>query len=275
MVEVAPEEFGAWFEAGLYSKARGEWAESAERNARAVALFTENDARRYDGVNPAAWNLGIAATAVGDWAVARRAWAAYGIEGIAAGAEPIDNNFGLTPVRLNPDRPSLKHQVPVGIGDTEVVWCWRRSPAHAVIASVPLPGSGHRFRDVVLHDGEPKGYRRHGDQEVAVFDELARLDESGLQTWQAQVLGATTDDLGELEELVGSRGLGMEEWSGIRLMCSDCSHGTPEAAHDHAPASSGAAVVGLAGSEAELTDCLEDWRADRPHVTLAELTFLW
>jgi len=33
-------------------------------------------------------------------------------------------------------------------------------PAHAVIVRVPLPESGHRFRDVLLHDGEPRGTRR-------------------------------------------------------------------------------------------------------------------
>lgn len=275
MVKVAGGQFGAWFEAGLYSKARAEWAESAQRNQRAVELFTAEDGRTYDGVNPAAWNLGIAATALGDWATARRAWSAYGVEGISEGSEPIDGDYGLTPIRLNPDRPSLVHQVPMAIGDTEVVWCWRRSLAHAVISSVPLPDSGHRFRDVVLHDGEPKGRRRRGDHEVAVFDELALLDESGLQTWQAQVLGAGPDDLTALVDLAGPKDLGVDDWSGIRLMCSDCSHGMPDDAHDHEPASNDAVRLGLAGSEADLRACLDSWLADRPHVTLAELTFLW
>ncbi|MFG1813361.1 hypothetical protein ACGFIF_06310 [Kribbella sp. NPDC049174] len=275
MVEVAPKSFKAWFEAGLYSKARGEWAESAARNRRAVELFTSRVAGEFDGVNPAAWNLGIAATALGDWATARQAWAAYGIDGVGAGSEPIDGDFGLTPVRLNPDRPSLPHQVSPEFGDAEVVWCWRRSPAHAVISSVPLPESGHRFRDVVLHDGEPKGQRRLDDQEVSVFDELARLDESGLPTWQAQLLGAEPDDLAALADIIGPRGLGLDDWSGIRLMCSECSHGTPGPEHDHAAAPTDTTVVGLAGSEADLRACFDEWLADRPHITLAELAFLW
>ncbi|TCO18059.1 hypothetical protein EV652_11684 [Kribbella steppae] len=275
MVEVAPRSFKAWFEAGLYSKARGDWADSAARNQRAVELFTARDAGEFDGVNPAAWNLGIAATALGDWATARQAWTAYGIEGVGVGSEPIDGDFGMTPVRLNPDRPSLAHQVSPEFGDAEVVWCWRRSPAHAVISSVPLPESGHRFRDVVLHDGEPKGQRRLGDRDVSVFDELARLDESGLPTWQAQLLGAEPDDLAALAEIIGPKGLGLDDWSGIRMMCSDCSHGSPGAEHDHAAAPTDATVVGLAGSEGDLRACFDEWLADRPHVTLAELTFLW
>lgn len=116
-------------------------------------------AARVRRANPAAWNLGIAATALGDWASARRAWTAYGITGIGDGVEEIDVDFGMAPIRLNPDRASLALEVQPAYGNTEVVWCWRRSPAHAVIASVPLPESGHRFRDVLLHDGEPKGTR--------------------------------------------------------------------------------------------------------------------
>jgi hypothetical protein len=190
MLELVPGFFEIWFEAGMYSKARADWPESAARNQRAVELFTPENATAFDGVNPAAWNLGIAATALGDWATARRAWTAYGIDGVEAGSEPIDMDFGYVPIRVNPDRPSLPHQVVPDFGDTEVVWCWRRSPAHAVISNVPFPASGHRFRDVVLHDGEPKGTRQYGEQEVAVFDELARLKSSDLPTWQAQLTGA-------------------------------------------------------------------------------------
>ncbi|MEV6285534.1 hypothetical protein [Kribbella sp. NPDC051770] len=275
MTELLPEFSDMWFEAGMYSKARGDWAESAARNLRAVELFTAEDAARYDGVNPAAWNLGIAATALGDWATARRAWAAYGIQGIEPGDELIDLDFGLVPIRLNPDRPSLPHQIVPDLGDTETVWCRRRSPAHAVISSVPMQSSGHRFRDVLLHDGEPKGTRRLGDHELSVFDELARLDDSGLPTWQAQLTGTRPGDLEALANTLGPRGLGLDDWSGIRLMCSACSHGNPDADHDHAPASTETTVLGLAGNEPDLHACLDPWLAARPHVVLAELTHLW
>lgn len=67
MTRVAAADFTAWFEAGLFSKARRDWVECAARNDRALALFTDDDAQAYDGLSPAAWNLGIAATALGDW----------------------------------------------------------------------------------------------------------------------------------------------------------------------------------------------------------------
>jgi hypothetical protein len=181
----------------------------------------------------------------------------------------------MAPVRLNPDRPSLPHQVLHAAGTTEVVWCWRRSPAHAVIASVPLPESGHRFKDVVLHDGEPTGTRLLDNQEVSVFDELERLKESGISTWQAQVVGATSADMQALSDLLEQRGLGLDDWSGIRLMCSECSHGTPRVGHDHMPVASDARRLGLAGNETDLGELLDRWQGSRPGIDVHHLELLW
>ena len=275
LLQLTPQSYFSWFQAGLLSKARRNWPESAERNARALEHFTPQDAEAFDGANPAAWNLGIAATALGDWATARRAWVAYGLDSFGAETGIIDVDCGLAPVRLNPDQPSLPHQEPPTSGTAEVVWCWRRSPAHAVISSVPLPESGHRFRDVILHDGEPKGSRLLGDQEVSVFDELERLDESGLPTWQAQVSGAGSDDLQALSDLFGPRGLGVDDWSGIRFMCSACSHGAPRDGHNHAPATSEAARLGLAGHESLLGEVMEAWLDSRPGIEVHNLELLW
>ncbi|GAB4003315.1 hypothetical protein [Nocardioides ultimimeridianus] len=267
--------FTTWFEAGLLAKAQRRWPDCAARNARAVELFGPEHAAECDGVNPAAWNLGIAATALADWPRARRAWAAYGISGMDAEDGPIDIGFGVAPIRLNPDRPSLSHQDMFRTGETEVVWAWRRSPAHAVIASVPLPESGHRFRDVVLHDGEPKGSRLLDGREHAVFDELDRLHDSGIPTWQAIVSGARDGDVGDLADDLGSRGLGLDEWSGIRIYCASCSYGPAGPEHDHPPAEPDSTRLGLAGSEDDLRTALDPWLAARPHLTLEDLTLLW
>jgi len=275
MASVAPDRFLAWFEAGLYSKARRNWVEAAERNHRALELLQPGDADAFDGANPAAWNLGIAATALGDWATARRAWIAYGIEGLAAGTDPIDVDYGLAPIRLNPDRASLAHQLLFDVGDSEVVWCWRRSPAHAVIASVPLPESGHRFRDVVLHDGEPKGTRRLGDRELSVFDEIERLDESAIPTWQALLRGLGDGDLERLTDLFGPQGFGLDEWSGMRILCSECSHGAADGDHAHEPIGENETRLGLAGPERALRSTLDAWLTERPHITLMDLSLLW
>lgn len=275
LLELTPKSYYSWFQAGLLSKALANWPESLDRNTRALDLFTKEDAEEFDGANPAAWNLGIASTALGDWSTARSAWVAYGLDRFRAGAGPIDVDCGMAPVRLNPDQPSLPHQVLFSAGNTEVVWCWRRSPAHAIIASVPLPESGHRFRDTVLHDGEPKGTRWLNGQEVSVFDELGRLEESGLPTWQAQILGATDDDVQALSDLLEQRGLGLDDWSGIRLMCSKCSHGSPEDGHDHIQPTVDAQRLGLAGHESDLDEVIETWLADRREIDVQKLDLLW
>ncbi|MFI2564966.1 tetratricopeptide repeat protein [Paenarthrobacter sp. NPDC018779] len=275
LIDVAPEVFFSWFEAGLLSKARRKWAESAERNRRALALFTETEAAEFGGASPAAWNLGIAATALGDWATARAAWAAYGLAGFDNETGPIDDNYGVTPVRINPDRASLPHQLLPVVGETEVVWCRRRSPAHAVITSVPMPESGHRFRDILLHDGEPQGTRLNEGREVSVFNELERLEASEIPTWQAQITGAGRDDLQVLADTLGRRGLGLDEWSGIRMMCSDCSHGLLQEGHNHEAPAADATVLGLAGHESDLEQALDEWRKSRSAVDVVSLELLW
>jgi hypothetical protein len=275
MTRVAPESFYSWFEAGLHAKARHDWVRCLEWNRRAATLFGPGEQQDFGGVNPAVWNLGIAATALGDWVAARGAWIQFGVGGVDDGAEPIDMNLGQVPIRLNPDRPSLSLQVVPDHGATEVVWCWRRSPAHAVIASVPLPESGHRYRDVLLHDGEPRGTRTVGDAEVSVFDELERLRDSALPTWQAQVAGATPDDVGSLADLIGDRGLGVDDWSGMDILCSDCSHGSPGAHHSHQPAPAGTTTLGLAGPESDLSECLAAWGQARPGVSIDSVDLLW
>jgi hypothetical protein len=47
------------------------------------------------------WNLGMAATALGDWKTAREVWSRYGIS-VPEGAGPIDMNLGLVPIRVSP-----------------------------------------------------------------------------------------------------------------------------------------------------------------------------
>jgi tetratricopeptide (TPR) repeat protein len=61
----------AWFNLGLVFKRRHDWVECRRCNLRAAEL----DPRKGQ---PAWWNLGIAATALGHWDTARRAWRGSG-----------------------------------------------------------------------------------------------------------------------------------------------------------------------------------------------------
>ena len=77
-------------------------------------------------------------------------------------------------------------------GGGEVVWSKRIDPARAVLANVPLPTSGHRCGDVVLHDGAANGYRLLRGKEVPVFDALACLQPSIFSTFIAEVQADAT-----------------------------------------------------------------------------------
>jgi tetratricopeptide (TPR) repeat protein len=194
-----------WRNLGQLRKEHRNWRESLRCNQKAVALDpSERDAW---------WNLGIAATALADWNEARRAWKGFGIE-IPEGEGPIEMEIGLTPIRINPYE------------EAEVVWCRRIDPARAIINCVPLPQSGRRFGDLLLHDGAPNGFRKSDGKEVPVFDELQLLTASEYGTFEVIVSGASPEDVESLSELAAERGLAAEDWSSsLRVIGMACSGG--------------------------------------------------
>ena len=245
-VRLAPGFSWPWFNLGLLLKRQRRWPESLDANRRAAELDPEDET--------AWWNLGIAATAVGDWATARAAWTGFGFT-LPEGEGPIeDMGFGLTPIRLDPE------------GEGEVVWCWRLDPARAVVESVPLPESGRRHGDLLLHDGEPRGARHRSDgSEVPVFDELGLLAPSSFGTYAALVEAPSEEDLEALADAASEAGLGFEDWSTIRMICRQCSLGVP---HEHQPRPQDEhwnperTVALAARSEAEVHELLDAWEAD-------------
>lgn len=169
------------------------------------------------------WNAGIAATALGDWSLARRSWAACGLD--VPGVEgPIDWPLGAVPIRVG------------GPDAREVVWCSRICPARAIIRSIPLPESGRRCGDLVLHDGEPRGKRLLHGQEVSVFDELALLEGSPFATYTIVLEAPTQDDVGALRDALLGTCEAIEDWTeSLEYVCKSCSEGLPHAEHDAPP----------------------------------------
>jgi hypothetical protein len=195
-----------WYNLGLLYKRRRSWPESLRFNRAATELNPEDEA--------AWWNLGIAATALSDWPTARAAWAGFGIN-IPEGSGPINLDFGIVPIRLDPDDRG------------EVVWCERIDPARVIVRSIPLPESGRHFGDTLLHDGEPRGTRILNGKEVPVFDAIQLLKASQLATFSASVQVPAPDDVESLVDLAFNRQLYAEDWSTIRYICKSCSEGSP------------------------------------------------
>jgi hypothetical protein len=237
-----PEWSVPWYNLGLVFKYRAEWPASAKCSTEAVL--------RDDADQGAWWNLGIAATALGDWGRARDAWRRCGVV-LPEGTGPVAMNFGLCPIRLS------------ARSRAEVVWCDRIDPARAIIRNVPLPESGHRFGDLLLHDGAPNGSRlRHG-VEVPVFDALDCLERSDYRTYILDVPGSSESQRASIGDVAFELGMGAEDWSqSVSFLCKQCSEGLPHATHDtelrsHRP---DLAVAAAARSQDELSRLVDEWR---------------
>lgn len=246
-----------WYNTGLIHKYSGRWKESFEANLRAV---------RFNPKEPAAiWNLGIAATAMGEWSQARQAWRRYGIA-VQDGEGPVDYFIGTTPIRVSVDH------------NPEVVWADRIDPARAILRNVPTPACGRRYGDLVLHDGAPMGYRMLCGRERAVFNELAVIEPSAYSTFEVEVAGVSQQEVDALIELADRQDITVENWStNFRVLCKACSEGRPhdDREHDHGPAANtdgeGFRLGIAARSRSKLEAMLKDWCASLPHARLGEL----
>ncbi|HEY7311785.1 MAG TPA: tetratricopeptide repeat protein [Gemmataceae bacterium] len=234
---------------GLLFKRERKWKESLKYNRLATSADPDNQS--------AWWNMGIAATALGRWQLARSAWRGFGLE-VPDGQGPIDFPCGYGPIRLNVD------------GGAEVVWAYRLDPARAELASIPFPESRHRWRDVVLNDGAPNGYRRYEGVEVPVFDALALLEMSPFGTFVARVrMPRDRKAIVELARIAAELEGSAEDWStSVRILCRACSEGRPHTDHDsEAAPPKGAHTIGIAARDREhATTILNTWESNREDV---------
>jgi hypothetical protein len=246
---VHPGDAAAWFNLGLARKYLRDWAGCAEANHRSLEIEAPAE-------DPAWWNLGIAATALRDWELARRAWRGYGIDRamLPDGTGPIEVDWGRAPVRI------------VGPGEEqEVVWGRRICPARIKIENVPFPSSGHRWGDVVLHDGAPNGERVVDGRVYGVFDELERWSPSEIPTLDVAARCERDADAEALIEAFEAAHFSAEDCTAnVRSLCAACSAGNL-CSDAHAFPTAGiarrfgiAAPLGLAGT------VLHAWRSARP-----------
>ncbi len=239
---------------GLVFKLLRRWKESLEYNQRATSIALDDKA--------AWWNLGIAATALSRWQMARVAWRGFGIE-ISTGEGPIDFPCGFCLIRLRPE------------GDGEVVWAYRLDPARASLASIPFPESGHRWKDVVLNDGSPKGYRRYDGKEYPVFEALELLVRSPFTTFVARVeMPDKREYVVELARQAAELEGAAEDWStSVAMICKACSEGRPHEVHDSERAPLGNVhLLGIAARDRHhATTILSTWESGLTDVQVESL----
>lgn len=248
---LAPSWSAPLYNLGLLFKNERNWEESLKYNRLAASLDAKDEA--------AWWNFGIAATALGDWPAARTAWRGFGLD-IPDGDGPIDFPCGYGPIRINPD------------GDAEIVWAYRLDPARAELASIPFPESKHRWRDVVLNDGAPNGYRQYNGEEVPVLDALALLEISPFDTYVARVqMPNEPQYIVDLAQIAAELGGNAEDWSlSVRMLCRACSEGRPHHDHDtEAAPPEGVHTIGVAALDRKhAREILQKWMSNRDDVRL-------
>ncbi|MCZ4119141.1 tetratricopeptide repeat protein [Streptomyces sp. H39-S7] len=240
-----------WYDAALAYKFVRNWdkAFSLGREAAARAPRGEGD--------PAFWNLGIAATILREWAVARDAWTGFGVT-VPEGDGEIVGRFGMCCVRLGSP------------GKQEVVWVARLCPTRARVISVPVT-SGRRFGEVVLHDGEPKGERVVDGHTYSVFDEILLFEASDLPTHSVTVSTGAASDIDELTAVFERRSYGAEPASSFELICACCSEGSHEQTRSvHA----GTQQVSVAAPPDEIPELLDLWATAGPGRSWTDLSLV-
>ncbi|WP_063628147.1 tetratricopeptide repeat protein [Actinospica robiniae] len=203
-----PDSHAWWFDAALAYKFLRNWPKAYELGLQATARA---ETGKHD---PAFWNLGIAATILGDWAVARAAWRGYGIE-LPPGEGEIEGDFGLTCVRVD-----------AGGGRREVLWGRRICPTRVQVTSVPF--GDRRFGEIVLHDGAPKGERFVEGRRYPVFEELLLWRESQTPTFSVHLSCPGPDDMDALWESLDAVGLTLETSTSLILHPREESEGAIE-----------------------------------------------
>ena len=118
-----------YYDLGLYYKYQLAWEKSYKLNATAARLDSNDKA--------AWWNMGIAATALRNWKMAKKAWRGFGLKiPFSLDAEELKMDIGKTPVRLKENK--------------EVVWVERIDPARGMIKNIPTEESNRRYKDLSL-----------------------------------------------------------------------------------------------------------------------------
>ena len=238
----------ALYNVGLIYKYRRDWKECLRYNRLAAELRPDDEATN--------WNIGIAATALREWRIAREAWKRAGLT-VDDGDAPIVGKFGYTPVRLNgfegTDAPA------------EVVWATRLSPVTARVENIPTPATRFRFGDVVLHDGAANGTRlfASGD-ERPVFDVFEVFELSDYITFDVHLIAPRSEAIEELEAACEAADVQVEDWTkSMRVLCKACSEGRAHEQHDHSLKNDEWQIerrVGFASKdEAKVNAVLEHW----------------
>ena len=144
--------------------------------------------------------IGLAAAALGKWAVAREAWRHEGY------ALPDSDR----PVRLAPSLIGIrcKHR-----GKQEILWARRLDPVRAELLSLPQLPLDLNYGDTLLFDLTAVGDRMLPKGRIAIHPYLARLERRFYTTYRVRLYTESAAPLDTLERLCSEAQLGFDNWS--------------------------------------------------------------
>lgn len=184
VIKLAPDWSAPYLALGRIYHRRREWKPSFHYFKRTVSFLPE--------LREAWWCLGIAATGLKKWRVARSVWA----------------KFGLTQLPRTPEGLRISYG-----GTFEILWMIPLGPARARIISIPHPDSGYRYRDEVLYERRAVGHHIVEQRRLPVYDEMGLFKRSHYQTYSCLLHQVNGDQVQQLEQLCRDTGLGFELWS--------------------------------------------------------------
>lgn len=205
IIKLQPQWLPPYLQLRTIYKRRREWKPAYHYTKRALSL----DSAHSD----VWWDLGIAATALKKWRIAKNVWSKF--------------NFPST--FSAEDREFCALHLSNG-KQFELVWARPLCPARAEILSIPLPESRQRYRDIVLYDRqELKGHSIAGREKLPVFNFLGHWKHSSYHTFSCELYTRREKDIQSMESLCRQAGYGFENWSNSSLNFSPAIRkGVPE-----------------------------------------------
>ncbi|MBX3270020.1 MAG: hypothetical protein KF729_07145 [Sandaracinaceae bacterium] len=258
------------FDLGLVHKRARDWPAALDANRRARALA--GDAHR--GV---LFNLALAATAVGEGALARDAWRAVGIDADAReGALPFVEGLPPAEVRLptRGDDAAVEATLPAESAGFEIVWVQPLSPCHGVVRSPTHREAVADFGDVILFDPAPVAVVARDGEPTPRFAFLGRLRAGDERRFRFLALEQEAGQVRRLADALPDGVILYPHAERVEMVCPRCAAGDRYTKHDHLPPEAHRVVFGKllapgAQDLAALRDAIERAAKAQPGVLLA------
>ncbi len=243
VTKLVPDWADAFRQLGRIYSRRKEWKPAFHYWSKTVALDADD--------RDAWWQLGLAAVPLKRMRIATTVWAKFGFD-------------------------QLDHSQPLGLqlkltDGYEILWMQPLDAARGRVVSIPHPGSGMRYRDLMLYDRRgQQGFNVIARRRVPIYDSITRVKASPYQTFSCLLHTSDAARIRQLEQLCYDAGLGFEVWSNAtravqrdRAKASDDERRAfPEYYSDLLPRpENGTALVAIAAIHpAEVDRTLNDWQ---------------